>query len=217
MITRRQFLHGSAVALGVGSALSGCRGHQYGRVMTDNQQDMVGSHAAGAETFRPLVEGAVGRLLAQPGQIQQVGGTSAMVVRRVCFVGLRNASSEDIGDFKDQLVDTIENCVSGAPGYQLISRHFVEAGLRQLHLRPEDLFLPEHQRNFIGVMERSQQPFEFLLFANLTSGTTQANHSSQRDYQLTLELVNIQTGEQYRDSAMVRKSYHRSRLGGLFG
>ncbi len=201
----------------VGSALSGCRGRQYGHVMTDDQQDMVGSHAAGAETFRPLVEGAVGRLLAQPVPIQQVGGVNHAVSRRVCFVGLENRSAEEIGDFRDQLEATIENTVSHSQTFQLISRRFVVAGLRQLHRRPDELFLPQVQREFLGIMEQMGQPFDYLLFAQLTSGTTRNNSTSQRNYLLTMELVNIQTGEQFRESAEVRKSYHQSRIGRFFG
>ncbi len=38
------------------AGLAGCRGHQVGEVMKDNKKDLSGSHAAGAETFKPLVD-----------------------------------------------------------------------------------------------------------------------------------------------------------------
>jgi hypothetical protein len=49
-----------------------------------------------------------------------------------------------------------------------------------------------------------------LLFAKLTSGTTRANKDYQRDYLLTLELVDIQTGEVEKQNAELSKGYHHS-------
>ena len=65
-------------------------------------------------------------------------------------------------------------------------------------------------RTFVQVMEQQGQPFDYLLFAKLTSGTTRENHDYQRDYVLTLELVDIRTGEQDKQSAMLSKAYHHS-------
>jgi hypothetical protein len=59
-------------------------------------------------------------------------------------------------------------------------------------------------------MAQQGQPFEYLLFAKLTSGTTRENRDYQRDYELTLELVDIRTGEQDKQSAMLSKGYHHS-------
>ena len=67
-------------------------------------------------------------------------------------------------------------------------------------------------RMFIGLMTQQGQPFEYLLFAKLTSGTTRENRDYQRDYELTLELVDIRTGEQDKQSAMLSKGYHHSRV-----
>lgn len=64
-------------------------------------------------------------------------------------------------------------------------------------------------------MHQMGQPFDYLLYANITSGTTESNHSYQRDYLLTMELVNIRTGQYDKQIAKVRKGYHRSRMGSL--
>ena len=61
-----------------------------------------------------------------------------------------------------------------------------------------------------------EQPFDYLLYAKLTSGTTQQNGDYQRDYLLTLELVNIHNGEFLKESAKLRKGYHHSWLGRMF-
>jgi hypothetical protein len=63
------------------------------------------------------------------------------------------------------------------------------------------------------VMEQQGQPFDFLLYATLTSGTTRENQNYQRDYLLTMEMVNVRTGEYDKQSATLTKGYYQSRLG----
>ncbi len=194
-------------------ALNGCRNHQYAHVLKDNQRDMVGSHDAGAETFNALVDESVAKLLAR----QSVEGfdpaTGQPYSRRICFAGIENRSSEDIGDFKDQLFEQIDSAVSSSGAFQTVSPRYVEQGLRQLRLVPEDLMIPSHRDSFLDVMQQNQQPMEYLLFARLTSGTTENNASYQRDYLLTLELVNVNDGSHDKESARIRKGYHQTRLG----
>ena len=50
-------------------------------------------------------------------------------------------------------------------------------------------------------MEQQGQPFDFLLYATITSGTTHANKDYQRDYLLTLEMINVHTGEYDKQAA----------------
>jgi hypothetical protein len=61
-------------------------------------------------------------------------------------------------------------------------------------------------------MEQQGQPFDYLLFAKLTSGTTRENRDYQRDYLLTLELVDVSSGEQDKQMASLSKGYHHSRI-----
>ena len=99
---RRQFL-GQMIL--VAPLAVGCRGKQVAHVLTD-QADMVGSHEAGAETWKPLVAEATCKLLAgQQVEIQQVtheGGLPPVDVRkRICFVGVENKSQEELGEQDD--------------------------------------------------------------------------------------------------------------------
>ena len=48
--------------------------------------------------------------------------------------------------------------------------------------------------------------------ATITSGTTRENRDYQRDYVLTLELVEVGTGSYDKQSAELSKGYHHSRL-----
>ena len=173
---------------------------------------MVGSHAAGAETFKPLVSEAVNNLLARHSSgIQPVGfANQAQQPMRICFVGVENRSIEEIGDFKEQLYQMIDTLIVQSPVYQPISRRFVETGLRDLRMRPDDLLRPDSMRAFTATMEQMNQPFDYLLFAKLTSGTTQSNKDYQRDYLLTLEMIDVRTGHYDKESAHLRKGYNVS-------
>jgi hypothetical protein len=215
---RRSFALGGAAA-GVSLMIGGCRGTQYARVIKPGEKEMIGSHQAGQETFRPLVDEAVSKIVARhvpPPPIMQPASMSPEPLpppkMHVCFVGVENKTAEEIGDFKEQIYENIDTrlleCGTCAP----ISRRYVEAGLRELRLRPDQLFVPDNMRMFAGLMAQQGQPFDYLLFAKLTSGTTRENRDFQRDYELTLELVDIRTGEQDKQTATLSKGYHHSRL-----
>ncbi len=216
---RRSFVSlGLTIAVSGITGLAGCRSHQYGHVLKKNDEDLVGSHQAGAETYQVLIDESVSKLLGRacdPTEIQQAGLVLGEK-KRICFIGVENCTAEEIGDFKEQIYELIDSAVNESQQYHQLSRRFVVNGMKQLRLQPEDLFVKENQRNFQAVMEEMSQPFDFLLYAKLTSGTTQQNSDYQRDYLLTLELVNIHNGEYLKESAKLRKGYHKSWLGKMF-
>ncbi len=209
----------------VGLSLAGCRGLQYGHLVRPDKQDMVGSHAAGAEVYKPLIQECVAKLLGAceaPATVSQLGpdgmplaGMAPAAPYRVCFVGVENASSEELGDFKEHIYELIDAQISQSPSFAPLSRRVVDAALFETRLRPDSLFVPDNMRLFTSVLQRDGQPVDYLLYAKLTSGTTQRNSSSQRDYLLTLEMVNTHTGTASKQQAEIRKGYHRSPLGRL--
>jgi hypothetical protein len=99
-----------------------------------------------------------------------------------------NRSAEEIGDFKEQIYEHIDSLISQDPQFKMISRRYVEAAMGECRCRPESLLLPARQRELQMALERVDQPFDYLLFASITSGTTNSNGDYQRDYLLTLEL-----------------------------
>lgn len=213
---RRQFLtYGFASVASL--SLLGCRGKQFARVVKPGEDEMVGSHAAGTETFKPLVDEAVAKLLAnchvtaQP--VAYEGDAPSAAVHRICFVGVENKSAEEIGDFKEQIYQLIDTKIMESGTYRPISRRYVDAGLRETRLRPDQLFIPENMRTFCAYLEQQGQPFDYLLWAVITSGTTRENQNYQRDYLLTLELIDVRTGDQFKQSAELSKGYHQTRVG----
>jgi hypothetical protein len=218
-MNRRTFLTvvGSLGTSLLATALAGCRGRQFGHVIKGDQADLVGSHSAGAEVFNPLVEEAVAKLLArQSDTFQEVSYQGAEVLptpKSICFVGIENKSIEELADFKDQIYQQIDTMLVQSEVFQPVSKRVMDAALRETRLRPDSLLIPENMRMFAGVLEQQGQPLHYLLYATITSGTTVHNQSQQRDYLLTLEMVNVQTGAYDKQSAEISKGYHKSRLG----
>lgn len=200
----------------------GCKGNQIGHILSPNDKDMVGSHAAGSGTFNPLVDEAVYKLLGAAEQSQQnkmlqsipqgegISGQPLSPQANICFVGIENRSAEELGDFKEQLFEKIDMLVNDHPTFNSINRNYVDSGLELTRLRPDDLFIPNNMQMFSATMESRGQPFEYMLYAKLTSGTTVNNGSQQRDYLLTLSLVDAKTGQQVKQSAEVKKGYHKN-------
>ena len=217
----------------------GCAGRQYGHLLATDDKDMVGSHAAGAATWNPLVDESVAKLLGRcPPAIHPVsfehGGTlltdpsvadpnahaaaigSAALAEgpaKVCFIGLENKSAEELADFKDQLYERIDSQINSAETFRSISRRMVDAALRETRLRPDSLFLPQNKDMFAAALGRQGTPVDYLLYGTITTGTTDRNKSTQRDYVLTLEMVNLHTGDYLKESAKIRKGYHKNRTG----
>ncbi|MCA9194217.1 MAG: penicillin-binding protein activator LpoB [Planctomycetales bacterium] len=195
----------------------GCRSYQYGHVVKDNQPSMVGSHSAGSEVYDPLVDEAVAKLLGACGSPMslEISPEGFPVARQVCFVGIENKSAEELADFKDQLYEQIDTQINRSQSFRAISRHMVDVALHETRLRPDSLFIPANRQLFADVLQQQGSPVDYLLYATLTSGTTERNSSSQRDYTLTLELVDTRSGEFTKEQAFIRKGYHRSPLGRL--
>lgn len=206
----------------------GCASHQYGHILASNDQDMVGSHAAGAATWNPLVDEAVAKLLSRcPPPVRPVtfeatpegfdpttvGSALSTGPASVCFIGIENKSAEELGDFKDQLYERIDSQINVAETFRGISRRMVDAALLETRLRPDSLFLPQNQQMFAAALGRQGTPVDYLLYATITSGTTDRNRSSQRDYVLTVEMVNLHTGDFLKESAKIRKGYSKTRAG----
>lgn len=218
---RRRFLSGmgQVALLGWVAPTIGCRGgnRQTAHVLNETERDMVGSHTAGAETWEPLIQESVSKLLGrQMTDVKMVSHDGMPCRKRICFVGLENKSIEELGDFGEQIYEKIDTSINESEVFEVINRRFVEAGLRECRLRPDELFVPSKLRAFTASMEKLEQPFDYLLYAKITSGTTRSNNKDyQRDYVITLELVDMASGHADKEKAELRKGYHKSVLGKL--
>ncbi len=200
--------------------VAGCRTQQSAQVVKPGEKEMVGSHEAGAETFGPLVDTAVGNLLARHSQRAQPVGfvdNAPPAPLRICFIGVENKSSEEIGDSKDQLYQQIDSRILNSQIYQSVSQRYVAAGLSQCRLRPDELMIPSNMQLFTQALEQQGQPFDFMLYATITSGTTRDNKDYQRNYLLTLEMLNVHNGQYDKESAEIVKRYNVSSMAKIKG
>lgn len=202
---------------------AGCRSHRYAHILTPEDTDLVGSHQAGAAVWNPLVDEAVAKLLSRCPAVQPVSYDAAGTLpppahqppgpATVCFVGIENKSAEEMLDFKDQLYERIDSQINGQAGFRSVSRRMVDAALQSTRLRPDSLFVPHNRELFAAALGQAGSPVDHLLYARITSGTTERNKTTQRDYLLTLELVDLHSGQYFKESATIRKGYHNNRGG----
>ena len=185
-----------------GGMLVGCKASG-GRIMSESEEDYVDTGGAGAATYDRLINGAVGKLLTK----YQPRADAAARPLSVAYVGVENASGEELGEWREQIQELIDTSINGFSGFRTISRRFLDAGLTETRLGVDDLFLPKHQRTLISALEAQGNPVDFLLFSKLTRGSTQGEGVTQRNYALSMELVDIETGENDRATEQLRKAF----------
>jgi hypothetical protein len=171
--------------------------------MEDSEQDYVGARTAGAATFDRLVAGCVEKLL------QSVPASTAGAGKlQVATVPVENASAEELVDWQEQIYELIATSISQSERFKTVNRRFVEQALRETRLRVEQLFIPARRREFLAILETQNNPARFLIFPKLTSGSTAGDGVNQRNYLLTLDMVDVETGEEYKSSEQLRKAYN---------
>lgn len=200
------------------SATSGCA-TQKGKIVDPNSANRIGSHRAGSEIYDPAAQAAVSGLLEQaartPVVLEDSGKTVAQIsddfgVRRICFVGVENAGGEEMGDLRENLSESIRTMITQSDQFDIVDSRLVSAGLRDTGLRVDDLLLPDKRSRFAAALGEMDSPFDYLLFAKVTTATTRDNADSQVKYSLTLDLVNVHSGASMRETVELKKHYNRS-------
>lgn len=197
---------------------NGCE-TQKGKVVDASTPDRVGSHRAGSEIYDPAAAAVVEGLLEQTAQIpvdsDELGNTLGQIdanlgKRKVCFVGVENAGGEEMGDIREDLSETIRSMIAQSEQFDLVDSRMVSAGLRETGLRADDLLLPDKRARFASALGEMDAPFDYLLFAKVTTATTKDNSDSQVKYSLTLDMVNVHTGSSTRQTKELKKHYNKS-------
>lgn len=218
----------SILTLSTAFVVGGGCAHQKGKVVDADAPDRVGSDRAGSEIYDPAADAAVAGLLEQaarkPVSPEDVGKMVAQMnedcgVRKICFVGVENAGGEELGDIRESLAETIRGQISRSEIFETVDSRLVAAALRENGLRVDDLFLPEKRALFAESLGKMDAPFDYLLFAKVTTATTKDNKDSQVKYNLTLDLTNVRTGAAISETVQLKKHYNRSvkaKIKGLF-
>ncbi len=181
---------------------SGCNDPK-GRVKSGDEGDLVGSKTAGAETYNALIEEATRKLLDAEAARFPEGA-----VRKIAFVGIENRGSEELGDIRESTNQIIETVIFKAKRYDMIGQRYVSHGLQVTGMRAEDLFLGDGRERFVNVLRKEGQDPDYLLWAIYTTLSTTGEKERQRDYLLTLELIDAANGRlMQKETAKVRKAY----------
>lgn len=184
-------------------ALFACESGPSGRIMSDTEDDNVGNRSAGAPAFDRLISNVVERQLKD----HSAAHTFSPKVKVVCLP-VENASSEELGDWQEHIYELIDSSINRSDRYAMISKRYVNAALREARLRPDQLFIPGNRRTFAAILESQGEPVDTMLFPKLTSGTTPSAGVTQRNYLLTLELVDLKSGYSKKFSSdALRKEY----------
>ena len=153
--------------------------------------------------FLPLIAETVERILKGHSAARNELGDKMKIV----CLEIENASGEELGDWTDQLYELIDTSINTSGRYNNVSIRFVRAALLENRLRSTDLFLPAKRRLFLETLEANGDVVEAMIFPKLTRGTSQAENITQRNYALTLELVDVKTGYSDKETARLRKEY----------
>jgi hypothetical protein len=86
----------------------------------------------------------------------------------------------------------------------------VEAALRQTGLRPDEIFLGQGRQQFMLVLGSQGVTPDYLLWGTVTNLSTDGSNLREREYMLTMELVNAHTGlTEAKKTSKMRKEYKK--------
>ncbi len=173
-------------------------------IKAEDEPDLVDARQGGIVVFDQLSH-VTHRLLENHQATQRSQGKM-----RVAFIGVENRSAEEIRDIRDALYEVIDTILVNEEAYVPINQRYVDEAMRSAGMRPESLFLRDGRERFIDAVSREGIVPDYLLFAIITSMTSVGVSQDQRNYQLTLELVDANTGETVaKETGRVRKGFNK--------
>jgi hypothetical protein len=186
----------------VGTALLvsfGCA--QTGRIVSSDEPTLVGARSAGADVYNKLIDETLRKLLEQ-------SKGAAQSKKSICFVDVENKGAEELGENKAAIYEQIDTIIVESGVYANVSRRYVEAALRQTGLRPDEIFLGQGRQQFMLVLGSQGVTPDYLLWGTVTNLSTDGVNLREREYMLTMELVNARTGlTEAKKTSKMRKEY----------
>ena len=191
-----------ACTIGALVVLAGCRAPK-GRIKDPDEGSLVGARTAGAATYNQLVANTTAKLLETHAKRRSYPGKML-----ICFVGVENKSAEELGANKEALYESIDTVIVNSGIYHNISKRFVDAALRETGIRTEQIFLAAGRQSFMSVLGREGLTPDYLLWGKLTTLSTAGSKVREREYQLTMEMVDANSGLiDAKETSKVTKEY----------
>jgi hypothetical protein len=188
--------------LALAAMVAGCSSPS-GRIKGDDEGSLVGAKTAGAATYNELVGQTVEKLLQRHSK-----NKSANLL--LCFVEIENRSSEELGENREALYEEIDTIIVNSGAYRNVSRRFVNTALRATGMRAEDIFLGKGRKKFMKELGDEGITPTHLMWGKLTSISTEGSSRREREYLLTLEIVEAKSGlTEAKQTSKVRKEYSK--------
>ena len=173
------------------------------RVKGEEEGSLVGARTAGAETYNRLIEETSRKLLDEHRARLKEGQKKV-----ICFVDVENKSAEELAENKEAIYELMDAVIVESGVYTNVSRRFVEAALRETGLRADEIFLADGRARFLSVLQREGVSPDYLLWGVVTSLSTKGMGIREREYMLTMEMVDAKTGlVDAKKISRVRKEY----------
>lgn len=187
-----------------GFLLGGCGGPE-ARIKDPSEGSVIGKRRAGAATYNQLVGETVDKLLKTHATRRNHDGRLL-----IGFVGIDNQSAEELAENKEAIYEQIDTVIVNSGLYSNVSKRFIDAALRETGLRIEQILLREPRARFMSVLGEEGLTPDYFLWGKLTSMSTQGQAVREREYLLTLELLNTKTGQtDAKETSKVTKEYLR--------
>lgn len=191
------------VTLALGLSTSAC--YDAAWIKEDDETDLVDATRGGIEVWDRLTQDVTYKLLGN-----HLSANRAQGPMTVAFIGVENSGAEEMRDAVPAMYENIDTILVNEAAYTPVSRRFVETAMNSTGMRPEDLFLRNGRERFVAAVTREGIAPDYLLFARVTTLSSEGVDEAQRNYQLTMELVDANSGETVRkETGRVRKGYER--------
>ena len=197
-------LRTATAALLAAAMAAGCTGPS-ARMKTDDEGTLVDVSKGGTETYKALISKGVNQVLEEH-RLTLAGGAERPLI---AFLGIRNKSSEELGEFKTAMTNEIETALVSTRYYQVISMEAVYAAQREANIRDiSDLTTNRGREAFLAVLNKDGRPPQFLFYGESTTMSSQGIGERERTYQLKLQMLDSSNGiVQTQKMVEVRKAY----------
>ena len=195
-----------AVLMAAALTLAACQDAAY--IKTEEDPDLVDAKKGGIVVYDQLVSEVTTKLLANHAPSATLERAQGKM--KVAFVGIENSGAEELRDIREAIYENIDTILVNEQLYMPVSRRFVDAAMRQTGQRPEDLFLRSGRESFLAAITKEGVAPDYLLFAKVTTLSSEGVDENQRNYQLTLDLVDANTGvTEAKETGRVRKGFNK--------
>jgi hypothetical protein len=143
------------------------------------------------ESAKRLLNGTLSRILVDCSRMSVSGDPKV----QVAFIGIANRTNEELVTLLQFMNETVEETLGASGVLDVIPRNSVNAALREIKKRPEDLGVAADLTAFKGILEKQGLRPKFLLSGELLSENAHGSEGKDVTYRLKLSMADANTEE----------------------